>query len=172
MNLNPGQINKIYQEMKQLQQQNKQPINRDELEHLIEKIYLSIEEELRAAAYYRALAEAAPDQFAADMLSEFANDEREHAYQLQRAYERITGDNYSPPHEEYEFELTAEDYEEALEKRVLEETADFKKYKDYYLMTNNQYLRDIFFNAMHDESYHATRELYLLHMAGMGMMNV
>jgi hypothetical protein len=39
-------------------------------------------------------------------------------------------------------------------------------------MTNNPYLRDIFFNAMHDEAYHAMRELYLLHMymENMGMM--
>jgi rubrerythrin len=147
-------------------------MNPEKMEHLIERIYLSIEEELRAAAYYRALAEIAPNQFAEEMILGFAKDEREHAYQLQQAYEKLTGEEYDYCIEEYEFELEAVDYEEYLEKRILEETADYKKYKDYYLMTNNPYLRDIFFNLMHDENYHAVREFYLLHMSRVGMMHV
>ena len=141
----------------------------DELEFLLERMYLAIESELRDSAYYRALAEIAPNQFAAEMITQFAEDEREHAYQLEQAYERITGKSFSSQYE-YEFDLSPEDYEEALAKRILDETADYKKYKSYYLMTTNPYLRDIFFNAMVDESQHAQRELYLLNAYGMPMM--
>lgn len=140
-----------------------------ELDFLLERIYLSIEAELRDSAYYRALAEIAPNQFAADMLVEFANDEREHAYQLQQAYEHLTDKEFRSEYE-YEFDLAPGDYEEALEGRILDETADYKKYKSYYLMTHNPYLRDVFFNAMVDESYHAQRQLYLLNMVGMPMI--
>ncbi|AGB40976.1 hypothetical protein Halha_1015 [Halobacteroides halobius DSM 5150] len=148
-----------------------QRLNGDGLEHLLQEMYLSIEEQLRAAAYYRALADIAPNQFAAGMIEEFAADEREHAYQLQRAYERLTGETFVSEYE-YEFDLNPDDYVEYLEERVIEETNDYKKYKSFYLMTDNNYLRDIFFNAMHDEMYHALREMYLIHraMTDMGMM--
>ncbi|MGM0369923.1 MAG: ferritin family protein [Bacillota bacterium] len=143
-------------------------VDGEELEFLLEKIYLAIESELRDSAYYRALADIAPNQFAAEIITEFANDEREHAYQLEQAYQRITGNNFSSQYE-YEFELEAGDYESELEKSIVEETGDYKKYKSYYLMTKNPYLRDVFFNAMHDEAQHAQRELYLLHVYGMPM---
>jgi rubrerythrin len=140
----------------------------EELEFLLEKIYLAIEAELRDSAYYRALADIAPNQFAAEIITEFANDEREHAYQLEQAYQRITGNSFSSQYE-YEFDLEVGDYESELEKSIVEETGDYKKYKSYYLMTKNPYLRDVFFNAMNDESQHAQRELYLLHVYGMPM---
>ncbi|MFO7818728.1 MAG: ferritin-like domain-containing protein [Halanaerobacter sp.] len=140
-----------------------------EIDFLLEKIYLAIESELRDAAYYRALADIAPNQFALELIMEFADDEREHAYQLQQAYEHLTGKTFKSEYE-YEFDLDPADYEEYLRKRVLDETADYKKYKSYYLMTHNPYLRDIFFNAMVDESQHAQRELYLLETLGMPMM--
>ncbi len=145
-------------------------LNRGEMEFLIRNIYLSIEEELEAAAYYQALADISPNPFAREIILEFSQDEREHAYELQQTYEAFTDKNYRTPGEmEYEFEI--DNYITALEERVLAETKDYKKYKEYYLMTNNLVLRDIFFNAMHDEAYHATRELYLIHMEMMrGMM--
>ncbi|MBM7555675.1 ferritin family protein [Halanaerobacter jeridensis] len=140
-----------------------------EIDFLLERIYLAIEAELRDAAYYLALADIAPNQFAAEMISDFAQDEREHAYQLQQAYEHLTGKTFRSEYE-YEFELNPADYEEYLEKRVLDETKAYQEYKSYYLMTHNPYLRDIFFNAMVDESQHAQRELYLLQTMGMPMM--
>jgi rubrerythrin len=153
-----------------MRQENQQPLQDGGLERLVENIYLAIGDERRDAAYYRALAEAAPSQLAAEMITEFAEDEQRHAYQLRRAYERLTGRTYSPEQEEYEFNFTEEEYQEALESRIPEETEAYKRYKNYYLMTNNQYLRDIFFNALNDEAQHSIRGLYLLHMAGMGMM--
>jgi hypothetical protein len=72
-------------------------------------------------------------------------------------------------YDEYEIDLEVGDYESELEKSIVEETGDYKKYKSYYLMTKNPYLRDVFFNAMNDESQHAQRELYLLHVYGMPM---
>lgn len=170
MNLNPGEIKKVYSQLQQLGRETNRPIEEGALEHLIENIYLSIADQLRNAAYFRAVAEIAPDQFSADILMEFAQDEREHAYQFQQAYEKLTGKNYTPPTEEYEFNLETEDYEAALEKIVLEASSDHKKYKDFYLMTHHQYLRDIFFNALIDKSYQSIRAFYLLYMAGMGMM--
>ncbi len=138
-------------------------LSRGEKEFLIRNIYLAIEEELKAAAYYQALADIAPNPFAGGIILEFSQDEREHAYEFQQAYKVLSDRPFTPPGEmEYEFEI--ENYIESLEERVLEETNDYKKYKEYYLMTNNPVLRDIFFNAMHDEDYHATRELYLIHM--------
>ncbi|OCL26262.1 rubrerythrin family protein [Orenia metallireducens] len=143
----------IAREMMNMKREWHENPNNEDLSFLIQQIYLSIENELEAAAYYKALAKIAPNQFAAEMLSEFADDERGHAYQFQKAYERLTGNPYKPPTEfEFEFELEADDYEEYLESRILDETADFKKYKNFYLMTNNPYLRDIFFDAMHDDS--------------------
>ena len=159
-----GELNK--HEMIQLRRNTQGELNRDEMNELIQNIYLSIEAELRDSAYYRALAGIAPDQFSEEMIMEFSRDEREHAYQLQQAYEALTGKTFSSPGEhEYEFEI--EDYAEALRTRILDETADFKKYKGYYLMTENNTLRDIFFNTMHDEAYHAMRELYLLNQTSM-----
>lgn len=145
-------------------------LNTGEKESLIRNIYLAIEGELEDAAYYQALADIAPNPFARGIILEFSQDEREHAYEFQQAYEALTDRTYKPPGEmEYEFEI--DNYIDSLEKSVLKETNDYKKYKEYYLMTNNPVLRDIFFNAMHDEDYHATRELYLIHMEMMrGMM--
>ncbi|GAB6100744.1 hypothetical protein JCM16358_26230 [Halanaerocella petrolearia] len=143
----------------------------EDLEHLLQQLYLSIESALEDAAFYKALAEIAPDQFTREMFNEFAKDEREHAYQFRRAYERLTGDTYTSEYE-YEVELAEDEYEEALVRSIREDTAEYKDYKNYYLMTNNPYLRDIFFNAMHDEMYHAVRELYLLQMMDMGLMSI
>jgi rubrerythrin len=159
--LNPNEI-------MQIRKDTNRQLTKAEMDQLIRNIYLSIEEELEASAYYRALSEIAPDRLAAEMIREFSQDEREHAYALQQAYEALTGRNYSLPELEYEFEI--DNYLEALEERVLAQTADFKKYKEYYLMTSNQFLRDIFFDAMHDEAYHAIRELYLIHMEMMRRM--
>lgn len=138
-------------------------LGREERDQLVKNIYLSIEEELQASAYYRALANIAPDRFAANIIMEFSHNEREHAYMFQQVYKALTGREYSPPGE-METEVEIDDYLDALEERVLEQTSDFRKYKEYYLMTRNQILRDIFFDAMHDEIYHAVRELYLIHM--------
>ncbi|TDX53251.1 ferritin family protein [Orenia marismortui] len=170
-NLTQKDILEITRELMKMRKENVREVNGEDLSFLLQEMYLSIENELRDSAYYRALADIAPNEFAAEMINEFAKDEREHAYQLQKAYERLTGDKFLSQYE-YEFELDAQDYQEYLEKRVIDETADYKKYKSYYLMTNNPYLRDIFFNAMHDEMQHAVRELYLIHMymENMGMM--
>ncbi len=151
------------QEMMMLRRRMQEELTREEMDELIQNIYLSIEAELRDSAYYRALARIAPDQFAEEMIMEFSRDEREHAFQLQQAYEALTGKTFYPPEEgEYNFDIN--NFNDALETRIYDETADYKKYKKYYLMTNNRMLRDIFFNAMIDESYHALREFYLLHL--------
>lgn len=170
-NLTQKDILEISRELMKMKKESIKEVNGEDLSFLLQEMYLAIESELRDSAYYRSLADIAPNQFAAEMINEFAKDEREHAYQLQKAYERLTGDKFISQYE-YELELDADNYQEYLEKRVLDETADYKKYKSYYLMTNNPYLRDIFFNAMHDEMQHAVRELYLLHtyMENMGMM--
>jgi len=170
-NLTQKDIIEISRELMKMKKESVQEMNGEDLSFLLQEMYLSIESELRDSAYYRALADIAPNKFASEIINEFAKDEREHAYQLQRAYERLTGRTFQSQFE-YEFELEEDNYQEYLEQRILDETADYKKYKSYYLMTNNPYLRDIFFNAMHDEMQHAARELYLLHMymENMGMM--
>ncbi|MFP4017056.1 MAG: hypothetical protein ACLFUI_08480, partial [Halanaerobiales bacterium] len=54
-------------------------------------------------------------------------------------------------------------YLEEREKMILSEAAEFKKYKEYYLMTNNDVLKNIFFDIMQDKAYHAIRKHYLIH---------
>ncbi len=139
----------------------KREIQREEMDTLLRNIYLGIEGELNDVEYYNELAEKAPDQFQAEMLREFARDEREHAYDLKKAYEALSGEPYA---EEELGESYSLNFIESLDRRLLAETADFKKYKSYYLMTDNLILRDIFFNIMHDEAYHAMRLMYLIEL--------
>ncbi|MFW5972271.1 MAG: ferritin family protein [Bacillota bacterium] len=144
-------------------------LSRAEIEALTRNIYYYIEEELEAAAYYQDLSDLAPDPQAKQILLEFSHDERIHANQFQQIYEALSSREYSSPGEiDYNFEIN--NYINSLESRMLEETADFKKYKNTYLSVNDNTFRDIFFNAMHDEAHHAMRILYLIHMEMMREM--
>ncbi len=166
MELTKKEMLEVARELMNMKREWNQSPEKENLSFLIQQIYLAIGDELESAAYYKDLAEIAPDQFTADMFMDFSDNDRSHAYQLQQAYERLTGRDYMPARElEFKFELTEDDYIEALKSRILEETENMQDYKSYYLMTSNPYLRDIFFNSMNDDAYHAMRLLYLLQIA-------
>ncbi|GAB6137743.1 ferritin-like domain-containing protein [Halanaerobaculum tunisiense] len=158
----------INRELARMGKEWNQQLAGDDINHLLKQLYLAIESALRDAAYYRALAAIAPDRLAENLFEEFAKDERGHAYQFRQAYERLTGETYTAE-QNYDIDIPEDEYESAIAKSIWEDTAQYKDYKSYYLMTNNHYLRDIFFNALHDKMYHAVRELYLLQMMDMGL---
>lgn len=121
---------------------------------LIPRLAEYIQDELQDSAYYAALAELAPTQLAKDLIMEFSMDERMHAENFQMAYCILTGNYFVPAPLE---PIIIADYEDALKKRIIAETSDYKKYGNEYLMAPDKYLRDLFFNTRTVESIHAMR---------------
>ena len=146
-------------------------LSAEELDNLIREIYLSIARELRAHTDYLSLSNLAPDSFSSELFIQFSHDQSELAEQLQFVYQSLTGKLYAPPGEQ-EAESKLENYREALENRILEETSNYQKYINYYQLTGNPWLKDIFFNSLQLKSYHIIRELYFLHSEVLKLVDI
>jgi rubrerythrin len=128
----------------------------------------SIADEYSDAAYYNAMAKIAPDYEARDIILAIAADEERHAKELTAAYESLFGCRYKKPSLA---DPIVRKYKQALEKAFNEEMNAYRKYKEYYLCSGNQRLRDLWFDLMHDENRHASYMLYLMNKYCCGMMD-
>ena len=119
-----------------------------------------IDAELRDAALYKELAAMAPTDDDRQLLTEFSEDEQSHADTFKRIYRSMTGRSYNPI---INPPVLTGSVQDILRERVLDESGDFRKYGEQYLMTNNNdTLKDAYYRARTDENVHALRILYLL----------
>lgn len=126
----------------------------------IQKLQTYIKAELGDASLYRALAIIAPNETDRQLLLEFAEDEQSHADEFKRIYRQMTGRSYNP--EVMPPEMIGS-YRDILRDRVLDESGDFRKYGEQYLITeNNTPLKNAYYRARTDENVHALRLLYML----------
>jgi rubrerythrin len=126
---------------------------------MMEKLQTYITAELGDAQLYDELSGNAPSEDARQLLREFAEDERSHADEFKRLYREMTGRRFNP---EVAPPVLNDSYSNILRDRVLDESGDFRKYGEQYLMTEPGELRDAFYRARTDEGVHAFRLLYLL----------
>ncbi|WP_034424853.1 ferritin family protein [Thermanaerosceptrum fracticalcis] len=118
--------------------------------------------EMQAHHHYMTMAQMAPTEEARHIMMMNAQDEHRHAEAFEKIYEELTGTeprdtgmHMMPVNEN----MTFLDH---VRMQLFDEYADFRKYKDMYLMTDNPEYRDTLFNAMHDEFRHAMLLTYLL----------
>lgn len=116
----------------------------------------------RAAAYYTELAERVQDPEQKKYIAGFAADERDHGQAFRTLYYQLTGQVVPPTSVNV---VIPADLQTAYADRVKAEVGDFLEYRDMMLSTNNQYIRDIFFEAMTDEASHAQLFQLFLEMA-------
>jgi rubrerythrin len=125
-----------------------------------QKLESYIKAELGDSALYTALAAVAPNDDDRKLLTEFAADEKAHATEFQRIYKSLTGKEYNPT---IAAPVLSQPYRDILRERVLDESGDFRKYGEQYLITDwNSTLKSAYYRARTDEAVHALRLLYLL----------
>jgi len=125
-----------------------------------QKLQMYINEESGAAALYRELAKVAPNDEYAQLLLEFAEDEQGHADTFRKIYRSMTGRSYTP---EIRKPQLMGDFYDILHERILDESGDYRKYGEQYLLTtNNDMLKEAYYRARTDENVHALRLLYML----------
>lgn len=125
-----------------------------------QKLRMYIDAELGDAALYRKLATIAPNNTDRQLLLEFAANEQMHAARFKNIYKKMTGISYDPvvpvP------EITGS-YKEILHDRILDESGDYRKYGEQYLITKrNTALKNAYYLARTDENVHALRLIYML----------
>jgi len=126
----------------------------------IEKLETYIKAELGDAALYKELSKMAPSEEDRKLLLEFSADEQSHADEFKRIYTMLTRKSYNP---EIAPPVITDSYKNVLRERVLDESGDFRKYGEQYLITNiNIALKDAYYRARTDENVHALRLLYLI----------
>lgn len=119
---------------------------------LLQTLLNSMEGEAAAVDFYTRLAELAPSEKNRDTILKIAEDERIHLQSFVNLYYSLTG-----KHPNYQVERVAfNTYEEGLNISFDDELKDYETYRNQYLKTRNQTIRDVFFRALTDEIKHAT----------------
>jgi len=125
-----------------------------------QKLQMYIDAELGDSALYYELAKIAPDETDRQLLLEFSEDEHSHADTFKRIYRSLTGRSYNPVIKQ---PVISDSFENILRDRVLDESGDFRKYGEQYILTEkNNELKDAYYRARTDENVHALRLLYML----------
>ena len=127
---------------------------------LIERLKEYVNDELSDSMYYDILSERAPNEQQMKLLLEFSSDEKIHAETFARAITMMTGKKYVLPF--VNRPIIPSDYDEALRKRVINESGDFRKYGDEYLEATTPFFKTAFYKARTDENVHALRILDML----------
>jgi len=127
---------------------------------LTEKLETYIKAELGDAALYKELAKIAPSAEDRKLLNEFSNDEQSHADEFKRIYRQLTRKDFNP---EIKPPVITDSYKNVLRERVLDESGDFRKYGEQYILGNiNPEISRAYYRARTDENVHALRLLYML----------
>lgn len=120
---------------------------------LFQTLLNAMEGEAAAVDFYSRLAELAPNPKVQTEILKIAEDERQHLQNFVNLFYSLTN-----RHPQYEVERVAfNTFEEGLRQAFEDELADYETYRNQYLKTRNQAVRDVFFRAFTDELKHATR---------------
>lgn len=120
---------------------------------LINDILDSVKGEATGVDFYGRLAEAAPTPQMREDLLRIRQDEHDHFQMFSQLYTQLTGTQPV-------FQITPvqfHSFRQGLQIAYRDELEDYEKYRNFYLMTHDQTLRDIFFRPFSDEIKHAVR---------------
>ncbi len=112
----------------------------------------AIEDEKSAIEFYSQLYKIAPTEIARFSVKTALDDEKEHYKKLTGLYKYLTGNNPQVKANPEEFTH----FYEGLQKAFLDEIRAFEFYKELYLATNCEAIRDIIYSIQHDEMEHAS----------------
>ncbi len=131
-------------------------------ERFTDMILESYYAEMQAHHHYIMMAQMAPTEEARQIMTMNAHDEHSHAQAFAAIFKELTGTE--PPHKGMQMMPMqgTMSFMEHVRMQLFDEYADFEKYKNMYLMTDNPQYRDTLFDAMHDELRHAMLLTYLL----------
>lgn len=118
----------------------------------LEDLKQAITDERTAINFYSELYKQAPTDMGKYSIKTAWEDERIHNKQLTRLYKQLTG---MEPEIEVE-EVKFHHFYDGLKKAFIDEVKAFEFYKDMYLSTNCQSIRDLLYSIQHDEIEHAT----------------
>lgn len=118
----------------------------------IEDLKIAINDEKSAIDFYKKLLEVAPSELAKKSIQTALDDEKEHYKKLVGLYKFLTGKNYIGKVTEKKFCH----FYDGLQNAFLDEVEAFEFYKEMYLSTRCQPIRDILYSIQHDEIEHAT----------------
>ncbi len=120
---------------------------------LLQTLLNAMKGEAAGVDFYIRLAELAPNIEDQDHILKIAEDERTHLQNFVNLYYTLTN-----RHPQYEVERIAiASFEEGLKEAFDDELKDYETYRNQYLNSKNQVIRDIFLRAFSDEIKHATR---------------
>lgn len=119
--------------------------------------------ELEAYRHYNLLASMSSTENERRIMIMNAKDEFNHAMGFKEIYQELTSTEPLPleMYQEMEQAEGNRSFQNHLRRQIFDEWADFKKYKDMYLRTNNLVFQKIIFNAQQDEFRHALLDTYV-----------
>ncbi|HWI54723.1 MAG TPA: ferritin-like domain-containing protein [Desulfobacteria bacterium] len=123
-----------------------------------EQLITAMKGELGARIYYQKLAAMAPGPKEADIIMHFFEDETKHYRNFRMLYINLTGHEPIIPALENPSFTT---YQEGVDQAILDELEAYDFYRDIYLSSNHPVVKNIFFEALTDESEHAAHLNYL-----------
>lgn len=118
--------------------------------------------ELDAYQRYLRIAELAPTEEARRITTANAQDEYRHADEFEDIYEELTGMEPSMSGMTMMTETGEVSFQSLLRTQLLDEHADYKKYSEMSMASENPEYRRILYAAAQDEFRHALLDTYLL----------
>ncbi|MBA2872743.1 rubrerythrin [Anoxybacillus calidus] len=132
--------------------------NNGQYRKMTDMILNGIKGEASAVQFYQQLAKKAPNEKIREDVLHALEDEKNHLKQFINLYVMITGKHPVYKTEEVFFDT----FKEGLELARKDELEAYEDYRNAYLATQDQTIRDVFFLAMTDEIEHALRFSFLL----------
>ncbi|MFT4412331.1 ferritin family protein [Fredinandcohnia humi] len=120
---------------------------------VLDGIMRGIKGESQAIDFYKRLVEMAPDESSKEDVLHALADEEDHLRKFINLYIQLTGNQPVFRYEKKQFDS----FEDGLLKAYNDELEAYEDYRNSYLLSNDQLIRDVFFHAMTDEIEHATR---------------
>ena len=121
---------------------------------LLTKLEEYITDETNDSLYYYRLGELAPEEEDRSIILGFARDEAMHASNFKILYRLLTG---TVPPEPVVVEPQIDNFEEGVERRILAESGDFRKYAMDYVEYHEPPVCDLFYLTSVAEGQHAMR---------------
>ncbi|OEG00005.1 hypothetical protein BHF71_06960 [Vulcanibacillus modesticaldus] len=117
----------------------------------LDDLQLAIANERKTINFYTELYKIAPTEFARHSLKTALDDEKIHDKKLTKLYKYLTGSKPNIDFKDVEFNH----FYDGLQKAFIGEIEAAEFYKEMYLSTNCQMIRDLLYSIQHDESEHA-----------------
>lgn len=118
----------------------------------ISDLETAISDERAAVLMYNELYRVAPTELARYAVRTALEDEKVHDKRLTRLYIHLTGKEPDIKVKEEKFQH----FYDGLQKAFIDEVEAFEFYKEMYLATNCDPIRDLLYSIQHDEIKHAT----------------